>query len=86
MLDQFAANWWAWVIFGFLLGILEIIVPGFIFLGFAIGAVATGALVGAGIAPAGVTALLMTFAIISACYLSLSSVASSVFAFVARFY
>ena len=65
MLDQFAATWWAWVIFGFLLGILEIMVPGFIFLGFAVGAVATGALVGAGIAPAGLTALLMIFAIIS---------------------
>ncbi len=64
MLDQLAATWWAWVIFGFLLGILEIVVPGFIFLGFAIGAVVTGALVGAGVAP-GMTALLMIFAIIS---------------------
>ena len=30
--------WWAWVILGFALGVLEIMVPGFIFLGFAIGA------------------------------------------------
>lgn len=65
MLDQLAATWWAWVIFGFLIGILEILVPGYIFLGFAIGAVVTGTLVGAGIALTGLTALLMTFAVIS---------------------
>jgi len=37
--------WWAWIAFGIVLGILEIIVPGFIFLGFAIGAVAVGLIV-----------------------------------------
>jgi membrane protein implicated in regulation of membrane protease activity len=30
--------WWAWMAFGLVLVIVEIIVPGFIFLGFAIGA------------------------------------------------
>lgn len=37
--------WWVWVAGGFLLGALEVAMPGFIFLGFAIGAVLTGALV-----------------------------------------
>jgi uncharacterized membrane protein YgcG len=44
--------WWVWIVAGFLLGMLEIIVPGYIFLGFAIGAVVTGILVGIGFAPA----------------------------------
>ncbi|MEM1101842.1 MAG: hypothetical protein AAGH73_09980 [Pseudomonadota bacterium] len=30
--------WWVWAIFGLLLGILEIVVPAAVFLGFAIGA------------------------------------------------
>ena len=31
--------WWVWVAGGFLLGVLEVLAPGFIFLGFALGAV-----------------------------------------------
>lgn len=34
--------WWVWVALGVGLGIVEILVPGFIFLGFAIGAVVLG--------------------------------------------
>lgn len=34
--------WWFWVAFALVLGILEVIVPSQIFLGFALGAVATG--------------------------------------------
>jgi inner membrane protein len=64
MLTELAGTWWAWVILGFALGVLEILVPGFIFLGFAIGAVVTGALVGVGV-PAGTTALLLIFAVVS---------------------
>ena len=36
--------WWVWVAAGIVLAILEVIVPGFIFLGFAIGAVVVGLL------------------------------------------
>lgn len=36
------AQWWLWVVGGLILGILEIVAPAFIFLGFAIGAVLTG--------------------------------------------
>ena len=64
MLTDLAGTWWAWVILGFALGVLEIIVPGFIFLGFAIGAVVTGALVGVGVS-AGLTALILVFAVVS---------------------
>lgn len=41
--------WWVWVAFGLGLAIFELIAPGFIFLGFAIGAVVLGILVAAGV-------------------------------------
>jgi inner membrane protein len=41
--------WWVWIVAGFALGVLEVLAPGYIFLGFAIGAVITGALVGFGL-------------------------------------
>jgi len=34
--------WWAWIAFGLVLAILELLAPGFVFVGFALGAVATG--------------------------------------------
>ena len=37
--------WWVWMVAGFGLGVLEVLAPGFIFLGVALGAVATGLLV-----------------------------------------
>ncbi|HMS93850.1 MAG TPA: hypothetical protein PKA03_01250 [Tabrizicola sp.] len=64
MFDQIIGTWWAWVILGFLLGILEVALPGFIFLGFAVGAILTGVIVGLGI-PAGTTALFLIFAVSS---------------------
>ena len=64
MLQDLAGTWWAWVILGFALGVLEVLVPGFIFLGFAIGAIVTGVLVGIGIS-AGFPALILIFAVVS---------------------
>ena len=64
MLHQLAGTWWAWVVMGFALGVLEILAPGFIFLGFAIGAVLTGVLVGLGIS-ASLPALILIFAVAS---------------------
>lgn len=64
MLTSLAGTWWAWVVLGFALGVLEILAPGYIFLGFAIGAVLTGVLVGIGI-PAGTPALILIFAVAS---------------------
>ena len=59
------AVWWVWVVAGVGLGILEVVVPGFIFLGFAIGAVATGALIWLGLLGATLPVLLLVFALAS---------------------
>jgi len=42
--------WWVWVAAGLVLAILELFAPGFIFVGFAVGAVAVGLLVALGVA------------------------------------
>jgi membrane protein implicated in regulation of membrane protease activity len=65
MLMSLAGTWWAWVVLGFALGVLEILAPGYIFLGFAIGAILTGVLVGFGLAPFGLAALILVFALAS---------------------
>ncbi len=57
--------WWVWVVAGFLIGGLEILAPGYIFLGFAIGAVTTGVFLGLGILSGGPAFLLLTFALCS---------------------
>ena len=62
---EFWAVWWVWVVFGVALGVLEVLVPGFIFLGFAIGAVVTGVLVGIGLVGANVPLLMLVFAVLS---------------------
>ena len=56
--------WWVWVAFGLGLAIFELIAPGFIFLGFAIGAVALGGIVAAGVKLSLAWALLV-FALVS---------------------
>ena len=57
--------WWVWVVAGVALGVLEVLVPGFIFLGFAVGAGLTGLLVLFGIAPGNVALLALLFAVLS---------------------
>ncbi len=57
-------EWWVWAAAGIGLAILEMLVPGFIFLGFAIGAAAVSLLVLVG-PSIGLPALLVSFAIIS---------------------
>ena len=64
MPEQIWTVWWAWVVLGFLLGILEIIAPGYIFLGFAIGAVLTGAVAALGVTTS-LPLLLLVFAVAS---------------------
>lgn len=58
------ATWWVWMAAGLVLGIVEMLVPGFLFAGFAIGAVATGLLLllGLNAAPA---LLFVIFAVLS---------------------
>ncbi len=57
--------WWVWIVAGFALGVLEVLAPGYIFLGFAIGAVVTGALVGFGLVGGSLPLLLLIFAVAS---------------------
>lgn len=45
--------WWIWVVAGFLLALIELALPGYVFLGTAIGAVVTGIFLWAGVPPAG---------------------------------
>ena len=42
MVDSFWSIWWIWLSAGIVLAILEVLLPGFIFLGFATGAIITG--------------------------------------------
>ena len=58
-------TWWVWVAAGFMLGVIEVLVPGFIFLGFAIGAVITGMLVGLGALGENAAILALVFAFAS---------------------
>lgn len=44
MTEPLWAIWWVWLAGALVLGIAEVLLPGFIFLGFAIGAVVTGIL------------------------------------------
>ncbi len=56
--------WWVWLVAGLVLGVLEILAPGYIFLGFAIGAVLTGAVAALGLT-ASLPLLLLIFAVAS---------------------
>lgn len=56
--------WWIWVAAGLGLAILEVLVPGFVFLGFAVGAMVVGVLIAVGLAFALAWSLLV-FAVIS---------------------
>ncbi|MBY6065248.1 hypothetical protein KUW17_00705 [Leisingera aquaemixtae] len=60
----FWALWWVWGAAALLLAILEVLVPGFVFLGFAIGAAAVALLLLAG-AGFGLAPLLLVFAALS---------------------
>lgn len=57
--------WWVWIVIGFALAVLEVIVPGYIFLGFAIGAVLVGIALGLGILGGSLAVLLLVFAALS---------------------
>lgn len=65
MAGQFWALWWVWGAAALVLGILEILAPGFVFLGFAIGAAAVAALLLLGGSGIGLAPLLFIFAALS---------------------
>lgn len=58
------ALWWVWMAGAVALGILEIFAPGFVFLGFAVGAALTGILLAVGLNPS-LPWLLLIFAVVS---------------------
>ena len=57
------AEWWVWMIAGAVLAMLEVVIPGFILLGFAIGAAVTGILLWLGILGGSLAVLLFVFAL-----------------------
>jgi membrane protein implicated in regulation of membrane protease activity len=57
--------WWVWMVIAGVLGVLEMVVPAFVFLGFAVGAAITGILVGIGAPSGGIGVVLTVFAIAS---------------------
>ncbi|MCB5408825.1 NfeD family protein [Pseudogemmobacter faecipullorum] len=63
-MDPLWGNGWIWMAGGVVLGIIEVIAPGFFFLGFAIGALLTGLLLLIGLTP-GLPVLLLVFALLS---------------------
>lgn len=58
-------EWWVWMIAGAVMAILEVMIPGFILLGFAIGAVLTGVLLWLGLLGGSLAGLMLVFAIAS---------------------
>ncbi|MFA7434426.1 MAG: hypothetical protein WCZ72_12040 [Gemmobacter sp.] len=57
--------WWVWVAGGVAIGILELFAPGYIFVGFALGAIATGGLIAAGVLGTSLPVTLLAFALLS---------------------
>jgi membrane protein implicated in regulation of membrane protease activity len=57
--------WWVWIVLGVALGVLEVMIPGFIFLGFAIGAGVTGVLVALRVFAGNVALTVLAFAVLS---------------------
>ena len=57
--------WWVWMVAAGLLAILEMLVPAFVFLGFAVGAAITGLLTLAGVLGSAWAPMVFVFAIAS---------------------
>lgn len=58
-------EWWVWMVAGAVLAILEVLIPGFILLGFAIGAGITGVLLWFGALGGSLAVLLLVFGLFS---------------------
>ncbi len=59
------AEWWVWMSAALLLATAEVIIPGWIFLGFAIGALVLGVLLLIGVAGLSLPITLVIFAVLS---------------------
>jgi inner membrane protein len=62
---QLWQEWWVWIAAGVVLGILEIVVTGYVLLGFALGAIATGVLIWLGVLGASISVMVLVFAVAS---------------------
>jgi len=62
---QLWAVWWVWVVAAVALAVLEVLIPGFVFLGFAISAALVGVLVGFGLLGSNVPLLALVFAVMA---------------------
>jgi membrane protein implicated in regulation of membrane protease activity len=58
-------EWWVWIVLGVTLAVAEVILPGFILLGFAIGAALVGFLLLLGLLGGNLFVLILIFAIAS---------------------
>lgn len=58
-------EWWVWVVVGVTLAVAEVMLPGFILLGFAIGAALVGLLLLIGVLGGNLFVLILVFAIAS---------------------
>jgi membrane protein implicated in regulation of membrane protease activity len=67
------SEWWAWAIFGLILAILEVLVPGAIFLGFAAGAGSLALLLAVGGSLARLIAVSLPFLLLAFAILSLTA-------------
>ncbi len=59
-------TWWVWVVAGLAVGAIELLAPGYVFVGFGLGAVAVGALVAAGVMTPSLPVQAAVFAVLSA--------------------
>lgn len=57
--------WWIWIAAGVVLGIFETLAPGYVFLGFAIGAICVGGLIALGLLGGSLSVLVLVFALAS---------------------
>lgn len=58
-------EWWVWMSGALVLATLEVLIPGYIFLGFAIGAAMMGLLILFGVSASGLALTLVVFAVLS---------------------
>lgn len=58
-------EWWVWMSGALILATLEVLIPGYIFLGFAIGAAMMGLLILLGISATGLAMTLVIFSVLS---------------------
>ncbi len=64
-MEALLTTWWVWLAAALVLGILEMLIPGFIFLGFAIGAAVVGLALLGPLGLLSLPAILLIFAIAS---------------------